>query len=181
MKPYRQGQFDALCGLYAVINAALVASKPIKPLRRQDCQDLFIALVDMLVADNLLESAVTEGTTQQTMSRMLKAADTWLSENRGMHLTYRKPFHKATQVPIGTLRKTLAEHLINPKSSAIICLAGVFEHWTTIREIQTKRMILMDSYGRKIINLIGRPSSSTHQEHGHFEYLSTSLYVVNCE
>lgn len=180
MKPYQQGQLDMLCGLYAVINASCMMMKQIRPLSPNDCQDIFIELVNMLVMEGLLESAITEGTTQQTMSRMLKTADVWLSLHRGVHLSYKKPFHNDSTVPTEKMKATLVDHLTKQKSSAIICLTGIIDHWTTIQEVQKKRMILIDSNGRRVINSSTCLSPTAYQQRQSFAAISTSLYVVNC-
>jgi hypothetical protein len=88
-RPFRQGDLDALCGAYAVVNAVRLAALPRRRLGRAACLELFAALVDELAEAGRLRAFVTGGMNTGTLARLLRRAKRWLDAEHGLALEVR--------------------------------------------------------------------------------------------
>lgn len=61
LMPYKQGQFDSLCGLYAVLNALQLAAYPNRPLTEKKARSLFETGVAFLRREFESLNPVTHG------------------------------------------------------------------------------------------------------------------------
>jgi hypothetical protein len=149
---YSQGSLDSLCGVYAVINSvkAVAHSRGFR-LSRTECSALFIRLCGVLADGGRLEDALTEGTTIRTFQAMARDAHQWLLRARGLRLDCRRAFGRQ---PTGLEMywSRLSDHLeAEGPGSALIRLSGRIEHWTCVRSINDRAIVLADSSGAKIL------------------------------
>jgi hypothetical protein len=145
-KPLEQGDLDGLCGVYAVVNATRLATHPHRRLRAADCADLFAALLAELADEGRLRGFVAAGLGPRVLARLLRKADRWLRRRHGLALEVRRPFRKADEPSPERCLRALAEHLARSGTAAIV---GSDEHWTVIRGVTPKRLLLADSNGRQ--------------------------------
>jgi hypothetical protein len=92
--PCRQGDLDALCAVYGVINAVTLAAAPHKRLTGKDRHDLFAFLACTLKVDDKLLGVLISGGHYPTVSRLLRAAHCWLVKHHRLTLRYRRPFQR---------------------------------------------------------------------------------------
>ena len=145
-KPFEQGDLDGLCGVYAVVNATRLAAHPHRRLRAADCYDLFAALLAELADEGRLRGFVAAGLGGRVMARLLRRADRWLRKRHGLVLEVSRPFAKRDQPEPDACLRVLTGHLARPGTAAIV---GSDEHWTVVRGVTPKRLLLADSDGRR--------------------------------
>lgn len=146
-KPYLQGDLDCLCGLYAVINSIRFSLSQYHPLRKQDCRAIYYELIDHLEETEYLTEALTSGLVTPEVSRLLKVAERWLLETKGITVLHRKPFHKHPHISYSKLISRLSSHLANPGTAVLVLALGRVDHWTVAHSINRKSLGLLDSHG----------------------------------
>src|SRR5690242_10153207 len=92
LRTYRQGEFDGLCGVYAIINAVRLAAAAYRHLPRSACAELFATLTAELDGREGLHATMTDGIVPQQMARLLACADAWLQGEYRLVLQVRRPF-----------------------------------------------------------------------------------------
>ena len=145
-KPFEQGDLDGLCGVYAVVNATRLAAHPHRRLRAADGYDLFAALLAELADEGRLRGFVAAGLGPRVLAPLLRKAGRWLRERHGLGLEVSRPFAKRDQPEPEECLRVLAEHLARSGTAAIV---GSDEHWTVVRGVTPKRLLLADSDGRR--------------------------------
>lgn len=148
---FQQGELDYLCGVYAVINSSRAAAGHYRHLSSTDCRELFAALLLELEQTNNLATATAYGMGGRQISRLLKAADRWLLDWYGIHLSFKKPFHTRRTVETAAFLGTCRHHLEGLGSSTILRLSGRSEHWTVLSGMTDRRLLLIDSNRRKYL------------------------------
>lgn len=144
MKPFQQGDLDGLCGFYATINAAKLISKCISADFGSE-----ILLDAALALNKSSVEFITEGTTTLDISRVLR--DNICNE---FNIRRSKPFHTRSYVSLDEFWETLCIFLHSkPGRTAIIVIENSrYSHWTVVKEINSKRLILFDSNKRVFLN-----------------------------
>jgi hypothetical protein len=144
MKPFQQGDLDGLCGLYATINAVKLISKRISYDFGSE-----ILLDAALTINKKTIDFIIEGTTTLDITRILR-------DNICIEFDIRrsKPFHSRSNVSLDEFWETLCIFLHSkPGRAAIIVIeTSSYSHWTVVRNINNKRLILFDSNKRVFIN-----------------------------
>jgi hypothetical protein len=144
--PFEQGDLDGLCGVYAVINAVRLAAYPHRRLPTAECRGLFAALLAELAEEGRLRGFVTHGLGPRVLARLLRGSGRWLRKQHGLTLEVHRPFAKRDEPGPEECWRVLTEHLERPGTAAIV---GSDEHWTVIRAVTPKRLLLADSDGRR--------------------------------
>ncbi len=152
--PFRQGELDSLCGLYATINALrlLLASNG-RHLSHNAWQDLFTVLVARVDDACGAFAATTNGVETKYLQKLLKAARVHLREEHEIEIFHARllPYRDRPQFPIllGRLREIAAR----PDLVAILTIEGYISHWTVLRKLTERFILLSDSsgYGRLTI------------------------------
>lgn len=144
--PFRQGDLDALCGVYAAVNAVRLAALRRRRLGRAACLGLFAALVDELAEAGRLRAFVTGGVGTGTLARLLRRATAWLDAEHGLALEVRRPFRKGDGLDADARLRLLAGHLAQGGTSAIV---GTGDHWTVVGSVRGGRLLLADSHDRR--------------------------------
>jgi hypothetical protein len=145
-RPFEQGDLDGLCGVYAIVNAVRLAAQPHHRLRVADCRELFAVLLAELADEGRLRGFVTHGLGSRVLARLLRRAERWLRTQHGLTLEVHRPFRKQDQPEFDECLRVLTEHLERLGTAAIV---GSDEHWTVIRGVTAKRLLLADSDGRR--------------------------------
>jgi hypothetical protein len=153
LRPYRQGALDSLCGVYAVVNATRLAAWPLKRLTADSCEELFRELAYTLDADRQLLDVLTEGSCFPVLSRLLRAANSWLEIEYDLQLRFRRPHHKRSSISAVGVLEQVTEHLVAPQTAAIVGIRGPHgDHWSVARGVSKSRSILLlDSGARRFV------------------------------
>jgi hypothetical protein len=74
LRPFRQGDLDGMCGIYAVVNAVRAAAAPYRHLPRSACLELFVELCKVRGRRDLLRAAVMDGLVPNEVGQLLDRA-----------------------------------------------------------------------------------------------------------
>ena len=129
-----------------MVNATRLAAGPHRRLSAADCADLFAALLAELADEGRLRGFVAHGLGTRVLARLLRRAGRWLRKHHGLALEVRRPFARRDQPGPEECLRVLAGHLARPGTAAIV---GSDEHWTVVRGVTPKRLLLADSDGRR--------------------------------
>jgi hypothetical protein len=175
LKPFRQGGLDGLCGVYSVINATRLAAWPTLRLAREPCNDLFSLLTADLNDRAKLFKVLTNGSRDFVVRRLLREADSWLRDCYGIRLRHRRPY-PGRSFSRSRIAAILRRHLAEDHTSAIIGLSGCFEHWSVVRAVKPKTIMLFDSSGMKRL-----PVAPAYSSQKTIEVLAENLFLIRCE
>ncbi len=181
MNTFKQGHFDELCGLYAVINATRLTVSRLHTMPRHRYRDLFTCLTETLIAREQLCDVLGHGVGQREISEMLKHADRWLSSEHGLRINYAKPFHNRPLAPIGMVLETLIDHVKMPGGAAIVRLTGPFDHWTVLREAQRTRFVICDSLELKYLPYRNCDTKPNGKHSKRYRIVPTALFLIDCQ
>lgn len=146
--PYQQGRLDALCGLYALINALRVLHAPHRPLPARLCKDLFATGMEALNAKPSSRGAVHSG---MTVTRQRKLARTILKAAALSKLpkaALRTPLPRIGKVE--DLDRILRERL-SMGDVLLVCFHGRLSHHSVIVGVSPTRILLCDSDGLRFV------------------------------
>ena len=155
---FEQGTLDGLCGVYSIVNSIVWALRTYPPRERHkrgsrrlpsdaELGDLFVMLLLHLVRGRRHLKPVVEGTNSTQLVRLLSKGSDWLSEHRRLTLVVRQPFQGRKCVPTAHIANTLGRHLARPGSAVIVGIEAPLDHWTVVRQVTRKRLLLLDSAG----------------------------------
>lgn len=150
--PFQQGALDALCAVYAVVNAVRLAAPPELRPSQHASHALFGALLRGLRRRRILYDSLVLGVSPENMRDVLDDAAKWLAK-AGMTLTWRRPFAGIEAMRLDAWLAAAAAHLAEPGGGAIVCVAGAISHWTALRGVGAGTLKLFDSSGRQQLAL----------------------------
>src|SRR5262245_42500062 len=121
-QPLIQGELDGLCGIYSVINSLAWALHSLsearqvlpwqsRPLRQEDCDRLFLALVSAMLYRRRKFRSIVDGTTVNDILRLLRTATSWLITARQLELKVDRPFYNDVRVATRTILTEISTHL----------------------------------------------------------------------
>lgn len=143
MKPYRQGQLDGLCGMYALVNAVDVLCGP---LNRRSAQALFYDMLLFLERRGPLAHRCVDGIYLQDIASVLKHIVC-----SQYPIVRHKPFHNRPRVSMGRYLQTLNSFLALPDTIVFTAIQGQYNHWTLISAITEQRIQLYDADGMRYV------------------------------
>lgn len=146
LSPYEQGYLDGLCGIYSIINATRLI---VKDMREEDAMKLFSKCMRHVEKRKSLGKVSTEGVNEIDIWSILKKV---VLVDYGVKAE--RPFYHAGELPVYDFFMELSEYFGKEgKRSAIICIeCEDWDHWTVIRSLTMKRLMLFDSSMIKTIN-----------------------------
>lgn len=148
--PHHQGQFDALCGLYAIINAVRLAVALHRPLSRQESRSLFRHGVGFLRDAGKLAPAIQTGMELGLWQRLTAQVCERASIVTESKITPRRPLRRrASREEIFTA----IAGLIADQTPAMILLDGAYDHYTVVCGLTPNRIRLFDSSGCCWVNI----------------------------
>ncbi|MFG6083649.1 hypothetical protein ACEUZ9_005370 [Paracoccus litorisediminis] len=148
VSPYLQGRFDALCGLYALINAIRVVHAVDEPLSGQCCRSLFELGLKALIANKRTRTAPYAGMDVRCQRRLL-----------GM-LMLHPALHKRRPLKLLPQRSKLntergidcfVRATVNDGAVLLVSLEGRMAHHTVITGMSNQRVMLCDSIGMQFV------------------------------
>lgn len=142
VEPYQQGGLDALCGLYVLINGALLLHAEANPLSGQRCKRLFAEGMDFLTAQKGSRDAAHRGMTVGRQRRLAKALF------KGEALANRPPLRLGPTLPqmakVDDL-ETAIEGALASGAILLVCFQGRISHHSIIVGQTPARVLLCDS------------------------------------
>lgn len=167
LRPYRQGDIDALCGLYAIINAVQLAVYP-RRLRGRERHALFARGLEELERRDMLHTTLTSGMHFKLWHRLCRVVVAAAAELTGELLEVIVP-------PPGTIRTTdealrTIRHYLRRGRPVLIELRGRLNHWTVVIGMTEARITFFDSSGHRWLMLrsIGLVRGRAVPVHGMF-------------
>ena len=147
LPPYCQGDLDCLCGVYSATNAAKLVYKDIRGDR---AFDLFYQCVKQIDKRKRLVRDLTGGVPGSDLRALLRNVLTAEYE-----IKTRRPFGKAKTFHLNPFLREVGNFLSGGENRAVIvCFAAGWElpHWTVIKSVAKKYIVLLDSAGWKRIS-----------------------------
>src|ERR1700680_3492325 len=129
LRPFRQGELDGLCGVYAIINAVRFALRSDTKLQDYDWSALFAEL--LVAADDVAgaTAVTTSGITPHPLRSLLKPAAAYLSNYHGLDLIAFRPVKALAPRTTPQTLTYLQTHLSLPRSAALVEVGGHIHHW----------------------------------------------------
>lgn len=146
LPPFRQGDLDALCGVYAVLNAIRFAARGHAAFRELNWQRLFARLVSE--ADRKVRRpAAAFGIDQNRLWQLLNIARKHVAKRHGLVLAIERPFHRHKSVHADVIIAWLERALGLPGSAVVIGIGGELDHWSVAQRMTPHYLALYDSIG----------------------------------
>ena len=143
MRAVQQGELDALCGIYALINALEVTgvTGPRSAMHKQ----LFRRLTLGLPADRL-QAAMFDGLDSEDLLEAGSKAFRWLGRNHRIRVGLERPWHDTDFADVGAYLDALRASASQSDAAVIVNvhLPG-YSHWSVVRRFDGKRALLRDS------------------------------------
>jgi len=146
MKPYRQGDLDGLCGVYAVINAVRLISDNIGT---ETLQETFLKTMRLQIKHRKSIFFIVNGLSQVKIARIMQRII-----RPEFDIKYSRPFKTRKEVSLAELWSSFSDHLNGSGQRCIIISyeTKTIGHWTIVQSMTSKRFNLFDSGERKVIN-----------------------------
>lgn len=147
IQPFQQGELDGLCGIYSIINA----TKLLVNRLGQECgEDLLLdAVLALERRGKPVSKFIIDGLTIADIAYILRTVVC-----PQFNIVRSKPFHKQPHISIAKFWDAMTDFLTAGGGRSII--TGLewheYSHWTVIRQIGNKRLLLYDSSQRVFLN-----------------------------
>jgi hypothetical protein len=140
----RQGDFDGLCGLYALINALDLAG--FKRSRSTIHQRMFMALTDALPCRKLRAAMTTIGLDGKDLVDAAHTAFPEFRKTLGGDIKVSRPFKRKSFASDPLFLDALAALVAQPGSAVIINMSTPsYRHWTVVNAIGPSKIELRNS------------------------------------
>jgi len=147
---YRQGQLDALCGVYSVINASRFMMKSACLHKNLGAWELLVAIVGMLEEKRKFADITCNGMRFRDHDRMLDTAKRFLLGKHGLVLEVRKPLVKLRRPTAKQAFRMAKDHLENSGTAVFLSFeTEQYGHWTVISAIAGGKVYFFDSTGMR--------------------------------
>ena len=147
-KPWQQGHFDGLCGIYSLMNS-MVYLNPGK-FNEDDCRALFCFLVGK--AQEKTPNVICDGLDFEPLCDLAEHMIPYMRDNHGMKLGLIRPFSEGDAHSSDEFFEMLGFLANNPHNCAIIGLGEPWDHWSVVTKVSKKAVRFYDSYGIKRFN-----------------------------
>jgi hypothetical protein len=146
IKPYRQGRFDGLCGVYTLINALRLLCPR---LDEDACERVFCALIRARTRQAASPLAVISGgLSRRELPRLLDPWQRFATKELGVTLAVNRL--KVSEPSLHGIWQGLCRAL-DGQSIAILGLDGVERHWTVAYAATPRTLRVADSSGLTVI------------------------------
>lgn len=150
LRPYRQGDLDGLCGVYAIVNAVRwLAPDRLGPA---GASALFGALVGAVRGFDRGHHAVAhEGMTRRQLLKLVAVARGHLAREHGLAvMVERAPAKPGRRWSVASLWRLLEGRFARGQV-AILVVDGRERHWTTVVAVTPGQLRLFDSSGMAVL------------------------------
>ena len=152
MKPYQQGDFNGLCGLYAVLNAIL---RQFEMTGLEQLHEEMFKVGATAIPKNRFPDVLWDGMDVADLFRIAKAVGRFLRESRGLDVVVWKPFERRRFANVTAYVEELDGIWSERKASFVIGVdwaGGTNGHWTVLDAIGTDALDVLDSASRKSLS-----------------------------
>jgi hypothetical protein len=144
--PYSQGDLDAYCGIYSIINAVRLM---MPDLSEENSVKVFVKILKNLEGRKKLSHVFANGITPKELSRILKGV-----MNNGYRITAKQPFLHSKKLPsVEDFAKTVKSFLQEEQGRAVIIDLESFDHWSVVKKITEREIHFFDSSQMKKLHL----------------------------
>lgn len=178
LRPYRQGDLDALCGLYTVINSIRWC------LRGHDIasqgpnwHDLFSELSDYAVKEIGHLSISSMGLGLNAMIWLMRTAQEHMRTVHGINIRTTRPFALKKPSDLNQPALAIENHLKNDNSSALFAVYGRINHWSVATEITATRAKLFDSNGLNYLPIKSFQSTDYNKKNRDISIIQTGSLI----
>lgn len=148
LRPYRQGDLDALCGLYTVINSIRWCLRDYDIAKQgPHWMELFAELSDYAVKEIGHLSISSMGLGLNAMIWLMRTAQEHMRTVHGINIRTKRPFALSKPSELNQPALAIENHLQNDSSSTLFAIYGSINHWSVATEITATRAKLFDSDG----------------------------------
>jgi hypothetical protein len=151
MRAARQGDFDGLCGLYALINALDLAGCRLgrSPVHRK----IFEELAGSLPAATL-RRAIKDGLSGRDLLTAAAATFPTFKKSLSGSVSVSRPFRETTFRTNEEFLESIADIMASGRSSLVLNVSTpIYDHWTVAAAITPQAIILRDSGALKELRL----------------------------
>jgi hypothetical protein len=148
LEPYRQGELDALCGLYGPINALRLALANTSPLSKARCKTLLVEGAELLDRKMGFAAAAVSGIGTKRRLALVRQLAKLVSTSKFI-VTVERPDREAWS-SIDDVLDWITVSLAHGKP-VLIALAGGVNHFTVVAGMTPTALQLFDSCGQQFI------------------------------
>jgi hypothetical protein len=173
LKPWRQGHFDGLCGLYAIVNAMRAVCPDLNATR---CEALFKHLSRALHHDaKRPRNLITDGIPLSLLWRLVAKARHFLASKYGTIVrAHRLPRRIRATGHLQSIWRALSREVC-ADAVAIISIVGTMDHWTVVTCVQSRQLHLLDSDDMRVLR---RSTCDNRPWAGRHRLLSQDVIVI---
>lgn len=144
IRPYEQGHLDGLCGAYSIVNAAHFVCGPFKQPEAMALLREIVAVLDGRVGVvELLGWGLTLRDVGRAMRHVL---------DRRYPIRRCQPFRGHASVGLDDYWATLHGFAAQRRGVVVTAFSGRLDHWTVIRGVTQRCLLLFDSGGRQRVS-----------------------------
>lgn len=150
-RPFQQGDLDPLCGVYAMINALRLLTRPGDGLDGYFWEGLFchaLARADRMFG---VRRMLDDGTPQRLSRALLPVVVKRFETGTGIGVRALTLPELAAGMPASDHWDLLQRELEHRPAAALVLLGGEYHHWTVVRSVTAGAVWLFDSDGLKSI------------------------------
>ena len=166
IQPLRQGQLDALCGLYSIINGLQLVLHSSQPLRPSQRRRLYRHGLKWLANNEELLSAVSVGMEELTWRRLAGELLREVERVTGHAVTRSYPLRGKAPLTSDAIAAELKSSLRKGRP-VLLGLLVTYDHYTVAYGFDAKRLLLFDSIGRRWIKFASLSQHRSEVGGGH--------------
>jgi hypothetical protein len=145
-KPYRQGELDGLCGIYAVVNALVLLTAKAAPWTKTYSRTLFRRGVAMVNAKGDLDAVILDGMTPGRWIELVEALTAQVASDLKLDIQVDRLETGSASIRF-TLVQEAVEAALARDALVLVLLDGVHQHYTVITGHTPQQFLLYDSLG----------------------------------
>lgn len=145
LSPLLQGELDATCGLYSIINAIRLSMRPRNQLPQRTWRRLFADMLEEVAERHNRADLCASGMNANQMVTALRCAVEIMEQRHGVLCSYSRPLLKAGRPDWLAVVDLLRRYDEPPNTSIILGLDGRLQHWTVLGRVTTHYVAFFDS------------------------------------
>ena len=147
--PFRQGELDGLCGIYAIVNAVRWATaKRTHGFDEAAWRRLFAALIFRAEETVGFLAALESGMDEQPVQEIARAAAAHMLAEHGIALTLTPALVRGEEASFDLLlRRLRVTTTSKTRVATLIRIRGCLDHWTVVKRVTAHSLELFDSSG----------------------------------
>jgi hypothetical protein len=145
-KPYRQGEFDGLCGIYAVVNALVLLTAKAKPWTKTYSTKLFRRGVSIINTKGDLDAVIVDGMTPELWFELVQALAAQVATDLKLDINIDRLETGSASIRFPLVQEAV-EAALARHALVLVLLDGVHQHYTVITSHTPQHFLLCDSLG----------------------------------